>query len=149
MSVSVLEAAKHLGRKSNWSLSNLELQKLIYIAHMLHLGRHESPLVDGEFEAWDYGPVHPKLYHEAKAFGASPVANVFRTVPDLKEGTEKEVLNETLNALGEARPAKLIAITHWQEGAWSKRYEPGSKGIKIPNNDILNEYNQRREKKSG
>ena len=56
MAISVLEAAKHIGARSHWSLSNLKMQKLLYIAHMFHLGIYNKPLVCEFFEAWDYGP---------------------------------------------------------------------------------------------
>ena len=60
MAVSALSAGKRLGKHSGWTLSNLAMQKLLYIAHMYHLGMYDAtPLVTGHFEAWDYGPVHP------------------------------------------------------------------------------------------
>jgi len=38
MTVSASAAAKRMCERSGWTLSNLELQKLLYIAHMFHLG---------------------------------------------------------------------------------------------------------------
>lgn len=38
MTVSVLAAAKRLAQRSNWSLSNLELQNILYLAHMFYMG---------------------------------------------------------------------------------------------------------------
>lgn len=143
MTVSVFAAAKRLGEKSGWSLSNLEMQKLLYLAHMFHLGHHEEPLVSGLFEAWDYGPVHPSLYHRAKVFGSSPVENVFHSAPDLDDGTEAELLDDAVEQLSHNRPGRLVAITHWDQGAWAKNYVPGERGIVIPNEDILEEYKER------
>jgi uncharacterized phage-associated protein len=51
MAVSVASAAKRLCEKTGWTLSNLELQKILYIAHMFHLGETGQPLVPGHFEA--------------------------------------------------------------------------------------------------
>ncbi len=62
MAISVLDAANHLCEKSEWTLTQLELQKLLYLSHMIHLGFYKSPLVYGDFEAWEFGPVHPELY---------------------------------------------------------------------------------------
>ena len=141
MTVSVFAAAKRMGKKSDWSLSNLKIQKMLYIAHMFHLGRHKTPLVDGYFEAWDYGPVHPNLYHRLKIFGASPVTNIFRrdgNVPD--DGTEADLIDETVTALADAPPGVLVGITHLKDGAWSKNYVSGARGIRIQNEDILEEY---------
>jgi len=48
----------------------MKLQKLIYFAHGWHLGLIRHPLVDELFEAWEYGPVVPSIYHEFKMFGS-------------------------------------------------------------------------------
>ena len=148
MTVSVFEAAKYLGKQSGWALSNLKMQKILYIAHMYHLGNYDSPLVQGLFEAWDYGPVHPDLYHRAKIFGADPVGNIFRSFRDLEgEGTEKRILDAAVEQLAGVSSAQLIATTHRKDGAWAKHYGPG-RGIEIPNEDILEEYRGRRSRRN-
>lgn len=145
MTLPVYVAAKRMCEHSGWSLSNLELQKLLYIAHMFHMGETGEPLISGHFEAWDYGPVNPALYHRAKIFGSSPVGNVFRGVSDIKEGPERETLDSAVDQLGHAAPGKLVAITHWEDGAWAKHYTPGMKNIVIPNEDILKEFQDRKD----
>ena len=140
MAISILSAAKRLGEKSKWTLSNLAMQKLAYIAHMFHLGMHGgSPLVYGNFEAWEYGPVHPTLYHEVKAFGSDPVQDIFLSVPPMTEGTETVLLDSAVAQLSDST-SRLVAITHWKDGAWAKNYIPGMKGVPIPNEDIRQEY---------
>lgn len=143
MPVSALAAAKRMGERSGWSLSNLELQKLLYIAHMFYLGTKGVPLISGHFEAWDYGPVQPVLYHYVKVFGSAPVENVFHSVPDLGSGDELSMLDDAVDQLGQASPGKLVAITHWENGAWAKSYKPGGRGITILNSAILQEYQDR------
>ena len=150
MTVSVFAAAKHLGKQTDWSLSNLKMQKILYISHMHHLGHYSSPLVLGLFEAWDYGPVHPELYHRAKVFGADPVSNIFRSSSDIEnEGTEKKILDAASTQLAGISNAQLIATTHRKGGAWAKFYKPGVRGIEIPNDDILEEYLMRMESRNG
>ena len=144
MTVHVLSAAKHMGQKSSWSLSNLAMQKLLYLAHMYHLGEHDSPLAPPSFEAWEYGPVHPTLYHAAKVFGSDPVKNIFRSYPDVEEGTEQYALDECVN-MG-LPTSRLVAITHWEDGAWYQHYIPGQRGIIIPDDDIRVEYQERVER---
>ncbi|MBN9245177.1 MAG: DUF4065 domain-containing protein [Mesorhizobium sp.] len=141
MTVPVLSAARRLAERSGWSLSNLELQKILYLAHMFYLGRHGGePLVPGYFEAWDYGPVHPSLYHRAKIFGSDPVGNVFHEAPELPAGPEREILDEAYDSLGKAGPGRLVNATHRRGGAWDTHYVPGERHCIIPNADILREY---------
>jgi len=140
MAVNILAAAKRVAERSGWSLSNLELQKILYLAHMFHLGRTGEPLVYGNFEAWDYGPVHPTLYHHAKMFGSSPVENIFHSVPAIPDGPEAEILDEATQGLSGASPGRLVAATHRIGGAWEKNYVPGTRNVIIPNADILGEY---------
>ncbi len=135
MTISVFDAAKRLCQESNWAISNLELQKLLYIAHMLHLGEHGEPLIHEYFEAWNYGPVQPSLYHHAKVFGSSPVKNIFHSAEDIPPSTESTLLDQVVAQFSHRTAAWLVAVTHWQKGAWANNYKSGAKGIIIPNAD--------------
>lgn len=144
MTISALQAAKKMGERSGWSLSNLEMQKLLYLSHMIHLGANDEPLVSGHFEAWDLGPVHPILYHKAKVFGARPVRNIFRSVPDPQDGTgECATLNSIMDGMSPLTGSQLVSITHWDHGAWARNYIPGVRGIIIPDSHIKDEYQRR------
>ena len=46
-------------------VTNLQLQKKLYVANMLLRGEHKTRLVHGHFEAWNYGPVHPALLSQS------------------------------------------------------------------------------------
>lgn len=140
MTVPVLSAGQWLAHRSGWMLSNLELQKILYLAHMFHLGRTGEPLVTGLFEAWDYGPVHPVLYQRVKVFGSDPVENVFHDVPEVPQGPEMDILEEAFVSLGDAGPGKLVNATHRKGGAWATHYSPGVRGRIIPNAAIRDEF---------
>ena len=146
MSINVLQAGKYMAGRSGWRLSNLELQKILYIAHMFHLGIHDTPLVDGDFQAWDLGPVHPVLYREVKRFGADPVTDIRHPTGYVEDGTEKNLLDQAVDVLSKKTGAQLVSITHWDYGAWARNYIPGVKGRIIPQKDILDEYRKRQER---
>ena len=132
--------------RSGWTLSNLTMQKIIYLAHMFHLGNNDEPLVHGLFEAWDYGPVHPELYKAVRMFGASEVESfAFNGVTEMEECIGAQYLDSLTKKFGES-PSRLVAITHWEKGAWAKHYFPGSRGERIPNEDIKDEYRERSQK---
>ncbi len=143
MTISALSAAHRLAGRSDWTLSNLELQKILYLAHMFYLGRTGgAPLVAGHFEAWDYGPVHPDLYHHVKMFGADPVKNVFSSKHAIADGPERDILDEAYDNLGKAGPGRLVAATHRAGGAWDRAYVPGLRHCIIENAEILREYQE-------
>lgn len=131
--------------RGDWRVTNLQLQKLIYMAQMLHMGRNDGErLVDADFEAWDYGPVAPTLYHKVKMFGNAPIEDVFFDARDFKdEDPRRKILDEVCDNLLHKRPGELVDITHWSEGAWAKNYVPGSRYIPIPDDDIAGEYHAR------
>lgn len=136
-----LKAAKTLCELSDWSLSNLRLQKILYIANRVHLGRSGKQLVDSPFEAWDYGPVSPEVYKECKMYGSKPVKHGFLLVNSYKEGEEYERLSEAYSILKDISGGQLVNMTHANGGAWAQVYRPGVKGIKIPVELIEEEFN--------
>lgn len=146
MAIESLSAAKRMCDRSNWSISNLKLQKILYLAHMYHLGLNDAPLISGHFEAWDYGPVQPEIYHRVKIYGAEPVGNIFRSVSPAEDCPETEMLDAAVDQLTRAKPGALVAATHWKRGAWAKHYVPGARNIVIPDQDIRQEYLDRQEK---
>jgi uncharacterized phage-associated protein len=78
MAISSIAAARHVCKMSAWPLTNLKLQKIPYLAHMVFVGRTDGRLlIDEPFEAWDFGPVLPRLYHRVKIFGDEPIRDVF------------------------------------------------------------------------
>ncbi len=144
MAVSVLDAANHLCKKSGWTLTQIELQKLLYLAHMIHLGNRDEPLVRGDFEAWEFGPVHPVLYRELRIYGSSTITGIGHNRRPLPPGSERTTLDIIYDELGLVSASKLIRITHWAGGAWAKNYIPGATGVVIPQQDILEEFEKRK-----
>ena len=143
MTVSALSAAKRLCETSGWSLTNLHIQKLLYIAHMFYMGQNDGePLVMGHFEAWAFGPVHPTVYHTAKVCEDRPIIPpTFKKVPSLEDDSKKTTFLD--DAIKQVPLNRLVAITHWEGGAWAKNYAPHILGIIIPNSDIAEEYKKR------
>ena len=141
MSISSIQAGKTLCELSNWSFTNLRTQKVLYFAHMYHLGNEEKPLVDEEFQAWIYGPVLPSLYQRVKVFGKYPVQPyVFWGSGSVdKESSHYRWLRTMYEATLEISSEDLIASTHWEKGAWEKKFKRGQ-FVPIPNNLILDEY---------
>jgi uncharacterized phage-associated protein len=143
MIIPSLSAARTMCEASNWSLSNLELQKLLYLAELTYVGRSDGAksLVNENFQAWDYGPVLPSVYHRVKAFGSKRIPNVF-LIAEPYSDDKKSVIEEVANTFSDWNASELVALTHRDGGAWAKHYLPGIRGIVIPRNDIVTEYTE-------
>lgn len=144
MPLTAMQAARKVCEHGSWKITNLGLQKILYIAQMLFMGEHGGlRLADADFEAWDYGPVAPDVYRRVRIFGAGPIHDIFFNVPHPNDGLRESYLHNVCTALAGKKPAELVAITHWKGGAWAKNYRPGARGIHIPDTDILDEYRRR------
>lgn len=145
MAARLESVARYICEKSGWNVSNLQLQKLMYLAQMIHMGRHDGKrLFDGNFQAWDYGPVEPELYHRVKMFGASPVKNVFSNALAFDDGDpRRKVMDDVCDRFLKFSGGDLVDITHWDQGAWASVYVPMARNVTIPDEAILDEYRVR------
>lgn len=144
MAVSVLSAARRICEQSDWTFTNLQLQKILYLAHMMHMGEHNGQqLINGSFEAWDYGPVQPNVYRCVSLFGRRPIQDVFGAVADISGTSEADTIDQCVAALRNKTASELVSITHWENGAWARHYTPELRGSVIDDADILEEYRAR------
>ena len=148
MTIPSFEAAYKICELSNWSMTNLKLQKLLYLSHLLYLGEKKKNLVDEDFEAWNFGPVLPSLYDKVKIFGDRPIQNIFFNTRKNESLSEIIFLKEKYKELSHKSAWELVLMTHLKEGAWEKYYSKDEKNIKIPNAAILEEYNKFYEQKT-
>lgn len=63
-------------RRDGMALTNMQLQKLPYIAHGWSLALFGRPLIANESaQAWKYGPVYPSLYDSLSLYGSGAVTD--------------------------------------------------------------------------
>ena len=136
MVVRVLDAANPLCKISGWTLNQMELYKLQYLAHMFHLGSQNTPLVRADFEVREFGPVHPKLHKAVMHYGSRTITSLGRNRMSLPLKSEKTALDVTYSEIRLLSASKLLALTHWKEGALRKNYRPGLREVVIPQEDI-------------
>lgn len=140
MAISSFEAAKKVCELSNWTITNLKLQKILYILHLSYLGEKDELLVRDDFEAWHYGPVLPSLYDKLKIFSNRPITNIFYNTTVEEETREISFIKENYKEIASKSAWDLVLMTHLKGGAWEKHYDCAGKGIKIPSEDIKKEY---------
>ena len=133
-----LEATKKLCARSGWRLSNLELQKHLFLAQLEFLKANEDRLIGTSFEAWDFGPVVPEIYRSVKRFAAGPVENIFHSLNFSPKELDAN-LYVSYDRYKHMAPGQLVSLTHKPRGAWDKNYKPGMLGVIIPDTDIKQE----------
>jgi len=136
---------KFICERGDWKVTNLQLQKILYLAQMVYMGQNDGRrLADASFEAWDYGPVEPSVYRKVRMFGAGAIQDVFHEARPFKDTDDrKALLVQICDDLLPRKAGELVEITHWKDGAWARHYESGIRGIPIPDADIAAEYNDR------
>lgn len=132
------------------SLTNMHLQKLVYIAHGWNLAVNNEPLVDEQFRAWDFGPVLHSLYHSLRRYGAGRVERMIRrgddTPYDIRddgeailaslEPPEVDVIDQVWDEFKGFKAFQLSALTHKVNSPWEKAYNTLGQNAPIANNSI-------------
>lgn len=108
------------------NLTPMKLQKLMFFAQTWYLKSYQTPLFDGYFERWQYGPVLPEVYHEFKKFRASSISSVGLDMwnePQAVDPNDYHIINfldEIIDTYGKFSGTELSWMTHQPETAWSK-----------------------------
>ena len=105
------------------ALTNMQLQKLVYIAHGYCLALLNEPLIYNDVKAWQYGPVYPKLYKKLSKFGAGKVCGRIHHEKGESPSTEqKEIIDAVWKVYGRMTGGKLSALTHQPGSPWSQTW---------------------------
>lgn len=130
-------------------LTQLQLLKLVYIAHGWTLATLGSPLVDEPVEAWKYGPVIPSIYHEFKHFGSMPISQPSVdlhidgkvSIPEIPDDKRvHQVLEKVWSVYSGLSGPALMRLTHQDGTPWSQFYDPNTMGKVIPDAVIAQHY---------
>lgn len=138
--MTVLQAARTLGEESGWTRTPLDYQKILYIAQMIHLDRESRPLFADAFEAWDYGPVVPALYHHLKTYRRNIVTAIAVSGSFAWGTSEAYAISDALCMTQHLKPGQLVNFTHRAGGAWESFYEPAGQNVVIPASAMLAEW---------
>ena len=122
------------------SLTQMHLQKLVYLAHGWCLAVTGKPLIEDPFEAWAYGPVIRRLYSALRRYGSGGVERLIRRDDDLlyahgeHEGseeladvapTDQAVIDRVWEQYKDFEAFQLSALTHSQNSPWERTYASG------------------------
>ena len=118
MSYNVFEIARYIiyhETQSGRYVNNLRLQKLLYFVQAKYLVEKEKPLFEERMEAWNFGPVVPKVYREYSYYGLNHIFCYDETDDFLIDSDTKKIINSMLDSCSEYATSTLVDIIHGQE----------------------------------
>lgn len=139
----VFKVAKVFCEKRNWSATNLEIQKLLYIAQVFSLGLRNKLLFKNTIQAWKYGPVIPDVYYRLRSCGSMPILPIMfgENSDEGCSGEEFEFVSSIAEATKNLRDWQLVGLTHRNGTAWQKKFDPNEFGTQITEQDMREEFN--------
>lgn len=133
--VTALDIAKYL--LSVQPMSNLKLQKMIYLTYADYLTKTGKRLFKDQIISMQYGPVIPTVYDNYKSNGREEITDETRDSLITLEGITTRMtlarmlkadddqailssLKDTLDQFGGKKPSQLVDITHRDGSPWSQ-----------------------------
>jgi uncharacterized phage-associated protein len=146
-SIVVANSFLELARDCNYRVppvTNMKLQKLVYIAHGFTLAMLDAPLISSHVHAFQWGPVVPTLYEAVKRFGSGAIIDFIATLPNdiqslAPDSTEAAVVQGVWDKYGKLSAAELSNITHKPGTPWSDVWSVTPFAV-IPNDLIQHHY---------
>jgi len=150
-------ANEFLHRAGDAGLTQMQLQKLVYIAHGWTLAYSGNPLTASEPEAWDRGPVYPEIRDKISHVGSRTVVgaihenddNPFAVLASEDRGSvitgkfdddERRIINLVWGRYGHLHGFTLSDLTHETETPWHNAYHARGRKAAISNVEIQRHY---------
>jgi uncharacterized phage-associated protein len=112
----------NLGIINDTPLTNMKLQKVLYLANGIHLAVTGKSLLKDQIEAWKYGPVVRSVYDRFKGWVDKPITSP-QNSSDLKLDQEtQEILSDVWELSKNVDAVKLSNWTHLSGSPWEKAY---------------------------
>lgn len=109
-----------IANKNKLTVTNLQLQKILFFLQGFSLDNYHVSLINGSFSKWQYGPVQKDVYRIFRDNGASPIINEYVNAYFDEKGqfqtqTPKmeNISNDEKKAL-KAFTLKLLKIPAWK-----------------------------------
>lgn len=116
------------------SLTLLCLSKLLYRAYVRYYKETGKWLFEDKFEAWQYGPIIPSVWHKYRIYGASDLEADKKTVIQFPSNVEK-IINKSIEAYSKLESWEQVKTS--KSSAWQRVID--EKGIYLPLDYIIQE----------
>lgn len=137
----VANAFLDLAHAEGRTLTQMQVHKLVYIAHGWTLALLGRPLIYNTVHAWQYGPIVRRLWDHWGGRGRAPIAEplfVSPGEPDLSgDPAALEVIRSVWATYGQMSGEELSRLTHLEGSPWTQVF--GQAADLIPN-EVTREY---------
>jgi uncharacterized phage-associated protein len=151
-----VEIANEFLRLAGGRLTQMQVQKLAYIAHGWNLAINGEPLIAEPPRAWPYGPVYVDLYEHTKLFGKDFIGRLVTpddSMPARFFGSsgnarpyearltpsQREIIRQVWQRYGSLSAIRLSELTHQPNTPWYNAFRRGQ-GAELPNEEIRVHY---------
>jgi uncharacterized phage-associated protein len=135
-----------LARSNDQKLTVMQLLKILFFAHALSLVVRNQPLFADRAQAWQYGPVFPRIYKAFSRWGRFPI-NDFAVDKATGEPYQAalppeavEIIHVALKKFGQLSAFELSDLTHAPGSPWDRVIREVGAYAEIPNDMIRTHY---------
>lgn len=128
--IAVANFVINIAEKNNMSVTNFQLQKILFFVQGYSLANYDASLIDGSFSKWQYGPVQKEVYCAFRYNGASSITSKYvnayfdsngqlqKQIPEIKisNKVQREITDFTLNLI-KIPTWKLVELIH-KDPSW-------------------------------
>ncbi len=125
----VANAFLDLAWKEGRQLTNMQLQKLVYIAQGFSLALLNSPIYFDDTQAWRHGPVIPSLYEELGHYGSQPVTLPLQSYDSIGDIDHQNIIDLVYSKYGIFHGFTLSDFTHKQNTPWTSTWNRKKHGV--------------------
>lgn len=147
MGFSPVNVSNNLLKRSfdeNLRMSPMKLQKLLYFVAAEFAKKTGTPLLDEDFQAWQYGPVVRSVFDEFRGFRGNSISAYGKdaqgkayTIDESRNPQLKAALDRVWAASKLQNAVALSRLTHAPESGWRKAYDSQANVIK--HEDMVND----------
>jgi uncharacterized phage-associated protein len=152
-----LSIANFFIKESNYTVTPLQLVKLVYISYGYVLAIVEEELFSEDIEAWQFGPVIPSVYHTFKHYKRNKITELSTELTfdddfsfneqkyEIENNENSKIVIQILKAVWSHYKRytafQLIDLTHKSGTPWVDVYNPDEHHTKIEPDAIKVYYN--------
>ncbi len=118
-------------------ITQIRIQRLLYLSQGIHLARFNTPLFGEAIECWSYGPVIPEVQKHFVKWGNKPITEITGGGLFLTQSATETII--TSWDIGSRLSDNVLSNWSHSEGSpWQKTYSPFYK--KIISMDLMRSY---------